>query len=95
MQLFHARKPIAVEIGGGIGLGALLSHACTALRIGRMNEVDVALRFTSPLYRPSWGTEDWLDAYFIRLGSDPANRPALDVAAFPYPEPEPKEPELL
>lgn len=94
-RLFRSKSPIAVEIGGAVGLGAMLAHACVALRVAETHGIDAALSFTSPTYAPSGGTGDWLEKYFVRHGYPPAGRPSLDIGAFPYPEPEPHTPEIL
>src|SRR5215471_7114798 len=47
--LLMLREPIAFNIGGAMGLGAILTHAAHALRVGKAHGVDVALRFTSPI----------------------------------------------
>jgi hypothetical protein len=77
---------LAFDIGGSIGLGAILSHAAFTLRVGSERNVDVALRFTSPIYRPADGPEDWLDCYFDRLGSQPGSMPIIrsDGLRFDY-----------
>jgi hypothetical protein len=69
---------MTVEVRGKMGLGAVLSHAGNALYVAEQRDIDVALRFTSPTYAPSWGADDWLDCYFVRLGSHPGGRPVCD-----------------
>jgi hypothetical protein len=78
------REPIAFNIGGAMGLGAILTHAAHALRVGKAHGVDVALRFTSPIYRPTNGPHDWLESYFIRRGRDPQNKTTLDVGGLDF-----------
>jgi hypothetical protein len=75
---------IAFDIGGNIGLGALLSHAAYALRTGADRGVDVALRFTSPIYRPASGPHDWLECYFSRNGSRPDTAKAIDSSGLRF-----------
>jgi hypothetical protein len=94
-RLFRSKAPFAVEIAGAAGLGAILAHACVALRAANASGVDAALSFTSPTYAPSGTTGDWLESYFVRHGPPPNGRPCLDVDAFPYPETEPHTPEIL
>ena len=75
---------LAFDIGGKIGLGAILSHAAFALRTGQRRGVDVALRFTSPIYRPDDGPDDWLECYFLRLGSKPNKIPIADSSGLRF-----------
>lgn len=75
---------LAFDIGGAIGLGAILSHAAFALRTGAERNVDIALRFTAPIYRPSSGPEDWLESYFVRLGSKPDAMPIADSSGLRF-----------
>lgn len=79
-------RRLALIVGGKLGLGAILCHAAFALKTGAERNVAVGLRFTSPLYRPKDGPEDWLDCYFDRLGYDPTGMPSLmsDALRFDY-----------
>jgi hypothetical protein len=94
-RIVSGRQPVAFEIGGSVGLGGILSHACNALQFGREHGLDVALRFTSPLYRPSWDVDDWLDVYFVRLGPRPDRRQNVSVSILPHFPDNPREPLLL
>jgi hypothetical protein len=77
-RLFEEGEPLTVDVSGNMGLGGVLSNAGRALHAARAMDVDVALRFTSPNYAPSWGSTDWLDCYFMRLGSKPDGRPVCN-----------------
>jgi hypothetical protein len=66
-----------------MGLGAILLHAAKGLYAAQAFGVDVALRFTSPTYAPSSGQGDWLEHYFVRLGSRPDARPVCDSRHVP------------
>lgn len=75
---------VAFDIGGKIGLGAILSHAAFSLRVGLDQGVDIALRFTSPIYRPANGPNDWLECYFVRRGRRPCAMPIIDSAGLRF-----------
>jgi len=76
--LFENGGPVTVDVAGNMGLGGVLTNAGVALYVAQAMNVDVALRFTSPAYAPSWGATDWLECYFTRLGSRPDGRPVCD-----------------
>lgn len=78
-RLFRAGQPLTVDVGGNSGLGGVLHQAAVALHVGQVHLTDVALRFTSSTYRPSWEPDDWLDCYFTRLGGAPTDRPRCEV----------------
>lgn len=85
-RAYRSQKAIAFDIGGNIGMGAILAHAAYALRTGYDRNTSIGLRFTSPLYRPPDGPNDWLDCYFTRRGYAPDGLPALksDALRFDY-----------
>src|SRR4051794_16614036 len=66
---FAAGAPLTVDVATSMGLGAILLHAAQGLYAGQAFGVDVALSFTSPTYAPSSCQGDWLEHYFVRLGS--------------------------
>jgi hypothetical protein len=77
-RLFEAGGALTVDVSGKMGLGGVLSNAARALHAAQAMDVDVALRFTSPTYAPSWDSTDWLDCYFVRLGSTPEGGPVCN-----------------
>jgi hypothetical protein len=90
-RLFEEGGRLTVDVSGDMGLGGVLSNAGKALYAAKAMDVDVALRFTSPTYAPSWGATDWLDCYFARLGSRPNGRPVCNAQDVPVGHP----PEVL
>ena len=72
-RIFEAGKPVTVDVSVSTGLGGILTHAGRALYVAQKYGVDMALRFTSPNYAPSWGEVDWLETYFVRHGSPPGD----------------------
>jgi hypothetical protein len=86
-RLFEQGGPVTVDVSGEMGLGGVLTNAARALFAARAMDVDVALRFTSPNYAPSWGSRDWLECYFTRLGSQPDGRPTCDAHNVPISRP--------
>jgi hypothetical protein len=94
-RLLRSNVPFTIEVGGAMGMGAMLAHACVSLRIANAADADAALSFTSPTYAPSGETGDWLEAYFVRHGPAPTGRQRIGVGAFPFPEPEPHTPDIL
>lgn len=83
-RALRSQPKLAFNIGGNVGLGAILSHAAFALRVGAGRNVDVALRFTSPIYRPIRGPDDWLECYFKRLGTRPEAAPIIDSSSLRF-----------
>lgn len=67
-----------------MGLGGILTHAGGALYVAQEHEVDIALRFTSPNYAPSWGDVDWLESYFVRFGSPSSDAPIVHSQDVPF-----------
>ena len=71
-------------------MGGVLTHAGRALCTAQEREIDIALRFTSPNYAPSWGEVDWLESYFVRLGPPPGDAPIVDSRDVPFLEHSPR-----
>jgi len=82
-RLFTEGSAVTVEVGLRQGLGGILSNAAKVLQAAKLHHVDAALSFTSPTYAPSWGTHDWLECYFERLGSRPEHRPVCQFQHVP------------
>lgn len=78
---------MTVDVSGHMGLGGVLINSGKVLHAAQAMGIDVALRFTSPTYAPSWGASDWLECYFARLGSRPDGRPVCDAQDVPVGEP--------
>ena len=78
------RPQVNVALSAAVGMGGLFKDASRALLVGRAKKTAVALQFTGPLYRPSYGADDWLDAYFDRRGLDVnSENPFVEAAVLP------------
>jgi hypothetical protein len=86
-RLFTEGSVVTVELGLRQGLGGILSNTAKVLHAAKLHHVDAALRFTSPMYAPSWGAHDWLECYFERLGSRPDDRPVCQFQHVPATRP--------
>ena len=88
-RLFKVGGAITVDVSERMGLGGILTNAGNALYVARKYEVDLALRFTSPTYAPSWGQIEWLESYFVRLGRSPGDAPVCNAEDVPALKPPP------